>query len=42
MILTWKLLDAKYIWWFHGKRNVEQAKQEILELLSDEPDAFHE
>ena len=42
MILTRKLLDTKYIWWFHGKRNVEQAKQEILELFSDEPDAFHE
>ena len=37
-----KLLDTKYIWWFDGKRNVEQAKQEILELFSDEPDAFHE
>ena len=42
MILTRKLLDTKYIWWFDGKRNVEQAKQEILELFSDEPDAFHE
>ena len=31
MILTRKLLDTKYIWWFHGKRIVEQAKQEILE-----------
>lgn len=42
MTLTRKLLDTKYIWWFYGKRNVEQAKQEILELFSDEPDAFHE
>ena len=42
MILTWKLLDTKYIWWFHGKRNVEQAKQEILELFSEELDDCHE
>ena len=42
MILTRKLLDTKYIWWFHGKHNTEQAKEEILALISDEPDAFHE
>ena len=42
MILTRKLLNTKYIWGFHGKRNVEQAKQEIPDLFSKEPDAFHE
>ncbi len=42
MTLTRKMLDTKFAWWFHGKRNVEQAKQEILTLFSDEPDDFHE
>ena len=28
MTMTRKLLDTEYIWWFHNKRNTEQAKQE--------------
>ena len=36
------MLDTEYIWWFHNKRNVEQAKREILELFSEEPDEVHE
>jgi len=28
--------------WFHGKRNAEKAKEEILSLFSTEPDEFHE
>ena len=42
MILTRKLLDTKYIWWFHGKRNAEQAKEEILKVFSQEPDDGYE
>ena len=42
MTLTRKLLDTKYIWWFHNKRNAEQAKTEILALFSEEPDDCHE
>ena len=42
MTLTRKLLDTKYIWWFHNKRNAEQAKAEILALFSEEPDGCHE
>ena len=42
MIPTRKLLDTKYSWWFHGKRNAERSKQEILELFSEESDAVHE
>ena len=42
MTLTRKLLDTEYVWWFHNKRNAEQAKQEILELFSEEPDDCHE
>ena len=42
MTLTRKLLDTEYIWWFQNKRHVEQAKQEILELFSKEPDETHE
>ena len=38
MPLTRKMLDTRYAWWFHGKRNTEQAKQEILSLFSKEPD----
>ena len=38
MILTRKLLDAKYSWWFHDKRNAEQAKEELLKVFSQEPD----
>ena len=42
MILTRKMLDTRYAWWFHGKRNTEQAKEEILKLSSEKPDDFHE
>ena len=30
MTLTREMLDNQYAWWFHSKRNTEQAKQEIL------------
>ena len=42
MTLTRKMLDTRYARWFHGKRNTEQAKQEILRLFSEEPDDCHE
>lgn len=42
MTLTRKMLDTRYASWFRGKRNTEQAKQEILMLFSEEPDDFHE
>ena len=42
MILTRRLLDTKYAFWFHNKWNAEQAKQEILSIFSREPDEFHE
>ena len=42
MTLTRKLLDSRYAWWFHNKRNTEQAKQEILNRFSQEPDDDHE
>ena len=38
MTLTREMLDNQYAWWFHSKRNTEQAKQEILRLFSEEPD----
>lgn len=38
MTLTRKMLDTRYAWWFHGKRNTEQAKEEILSIFSQEPD----
>lgn len=41
MILTRQMLDARYAWWFCGKRNTEQAKREILMLFSEEPDDCH-
>ena len=34
MILTRKMLDTRYAWWFHGKRNTELAKEEILRVFS--------
>lgn len=40
MILTPCLLDLKYIFWFHNK-NTEQAKSEILRLLSQNPKQLH-
>ena len=42
MTLTSCLLDTKYKWWFHNKRNTEQAKQEILSIFSKESDDLHE
>ena len=42
MTLTRRLLDTKYKWWFHNKRNSEQAKDEILSIFSEEPDTLHE
>ena len=38
MTLTREMLDNQYAWWFHGKRNTEQAKEEILNRFSQEPD----
>ena len=38
MTLTRKMLDTQYAWWFYGKRNTEQAKEEILSIFSQEPD----
>ena len=42
MTLTRELLDTRYAWWFHGKRNTEQGKQEILSLFSENPDDCNE
>lgn len=42
MTLTRKMLDTRYAWWFHGKRNTERAKKEILALFSEEPDNCRE
>ena len=42
MTITRYLPDTEYACWFHNKRNVEKAKQEILTLFSDEPDDSHE
>ena len=42
MTLTRNMLDTRYAWWFHGKHNTEQAREEILVLFSEEPDDCHE
>ena len=42
MTITRHLLDTEYACWFRNKQNVEQAKQEILKLFTDEPDDFRE
>ena len=42
MTLTRKMLNTRYAWWFHGKRNAEEAKEEILNQFSQEPDDGHE
>ena len=34
--------NTEYVWQFHSKRNAEQAKDEILDLFSMEPDNYHE
>ena len=41
MTLTITDLEKKYAVWFIGMRNAKQAKQEILELFSTEPDDEH-
>ena len=38
MTLTAADLEKKYAAWFTGMKNTEQAKWEILELFSTEPD----
>ena len=38
MTLTREMLDNQYAWWFRSKRNAEQAKEEILNIFSQEPD----
>ena len=34
-------LEKKYAAWFVGMRNTRQAKEEILDLFSNEPDDEH-
>ena len=41
MTITITDLEKKYAVWFIGMRNAKQAKQEILELFSTEPDDEH-
>ena len=41
MTITIADLEKKYAAWFIGIRNTKQAKQEILELFSTEPDDEH-
>ena len=41
MTLTITDLEKKYAVWFIGMRNTRQAKREILELFSTEPDDEH-
>ena len=41
MTLTIADLEKKYAVWFIGMRNTRQAKREILELFSTEPDEEH-
>ena len=41
MTITAADLDTKYAAWFIGMKNTEQAKREILELFSNEPDEEH-
>ena len=38
MTITRQMLDTTYACWFHNKRNMEKAKQEILRRFSEEPD----
>ena len=42
MTLTREMLDSQYAWWFHSKRNTEQAKEEILRIFSQKPDDGYE
>ncbi len=41
MTITITDLEKKYAAWFVGMKNTGQAKQEILELFSTEPDDEH-
>ena len=41
MTITAADLETKYAAWFIGMKNTEQAKREILELFSTEPDEEH-
>mgnify|MGYP005768936097 CR=1 FL=1 len=41
MTVTAADLDTKYAVWFIGMRNTGQAKKEILQLFSSEPDKTH-
>lgn len=41
MTITITDLEKKYAAWFVGMKNTGQAKQEILELFSIEPDDEH-
>ena len=41
MTITIADLETKYAAWFLGMKNTEQAKREILELFSTEPDDEH-
>lgn len=41
MTITITDLEKKYAAWFVGMKNTWQAKQEILELFSTEPDDEH-
>lgn len=40
MTITKKDLDTKYAYWFRNVRHVEQAKAEILENFSEEPEPY--
>ena len=41
MTITAADLEKKYAAWFIGMKNTKQAKREILELFSTEPDDEH-
>lgn len=41
MIITAGDLETTYALWFRDRRNVNQAKAEILRLFSTEPDDEH-
>jgi len=41
MTITAADLETKYDGWFIGMKNTKQAKREILELFSTEPDEEH-
>ena len=42
MTITEPELDTKYADWFRGKQNTAQAKREILQQFSTEPDDGHQ